>query len=212
MTLSTLLMGVGAKLAIDVNNHLNRKLAHTRERNEVTHALNIIARSIRSSGFPAASSQFPKIRSSQTFNIKKNVSIGKSSSLDTTKIGTFSFRKGINNLNQSDAIAISHASIAQFDCLGHRITNKRLINGYAHQGFFTQRVDGPNAKTGMLMCQSLDNRGRAQNDGILSGIQKLQFDLLPNERDVSGILVSLTMDSGKKYERFIAIRHQDNSN
>jgi hypothetical protein len=204
-------MGISSKLAIDINTHIQRKLKLTQERNEVFHALHVIARVIRSSGFPEASGKFPKLKNADSFTIKNAISIGKSASLDNSKIGSFNFRKGINNVNQSDALTVKHASVAQFNCLGHRITKQRLINGYSYQGFFAQRVDGDAGKTGMLMCQSIDNRGRTQNDGILIGVEKLQFDLVPNMIHPNGLWITLNMSSGTTFKKFVALRNQGQS-
>ena len=207
MALSSLLMGISTKAAFEINQRIQNKLKLTQERNEVFHALNVIARTVRQSGFPAASGKFPKLKGNESFAINKSISVGKSSSLDTSRVGAFNFRKGINNVNESDALSIEHASQAEFNCLGHRITSKRLIKGYSHQGFFAQRIESSGSKTGMLMCQTIDNNGRLQNDGILSGVEKLNFNLIPNPDKPEGIMVSLKMSSGIAYSRFIGLRN-----
>ena len=207
MALSSLLMGISTNAAFEINQRIQNKLKSTQERNEVLHALNVIARSVRQSGFSTASEKFPKISSKQLVSIKNSITVGKSSNLDLIKVGVFNFRKGINNVNQSDALAIRHASHAQFNCLGQRITPKRLINGVSHQGFFAQRIDSAGLKMGMLMCQTINSNGQLQNDGILHGVEKLNFNLTPNDISPVGVVVSLTMSSGNEYSRFIAIRN-----
>ena len=207
MTLSSFLIGISAKAGFEANQRIEHKLKLTQERNEVIHALNVIARTVRQSGFSPTSTKFPNISSTQLVGIRNSITVGKSSSLDLSKAGVFNFRKGINNVNQSDALSIKHTSLAQFNCLGHRITPKRLINGLSHQGFFAQRIDSIGIKMGMLMCQSINSNGQLQNDGILYGVEKLNFNLTPNDISPVGVVVSLTMTSGNEYSRFIAIRN-----
>ena len=207
MALSSLIMGISVKAGFEINHRIQNKLKLTQERNEVFHALNTISRTIRQSGFPAASMKFPKLKGHESFAINEPIRVGKSSSLDTSRVGTFNFRKGINNVNESDALSIEHASQAQFNCLGQRITPKRLIKGNSYQGFFAQRIESAGLKTGMLICQTIDSNGHLQNDGILSGIAKLNFVLLPNPDKPEGLMVSLKMSSGIEYSRYVGLRN-----
>ena len=208
ITISTILLGTTTTLVFELNKQINQKIANAKENSEVQHALYIMARSIRNAGFKSAGSQFPKIDAKQSSTKTPLIAISKSSALSNSKIGEFIYRKGINNVNQSDAMFIKHSSHGHFDCLGHKITPKRLINGQAYMGFFAQRVDGNSAKTGALICQSIDNKGRAQNDGILSSINSVYFELIPNTTNPKAVQIFLKMDSGKEYSKFVALRNK----
>lgn len=208
MTISSILLSATTKLVFELNKQINQKIANATENSEVQHALHIMTRSIRNAGFTSVDSQFPKMANKESRTKALGIAMRKSSALNNSKIGDFIYRKGINNVNQSDALYIKHSSYGHFDCLGHKITPKRLINGHAYLGFFAQRVDSNNAKTGTLMCQSIDNKGRAQNDGILSGMSSIHFELIPNDTNPKAVQIFLNMDSGKKYSRFVALRNK----
>jgi hypothetical protein len=204
-----------------------KRLHKQQEASEVMYAFHIISRSIRQAGFPSAAIEFPKIKpksktktsarssfkSSLKSSIKPALAIKKNSGLSSSSLGEFVFRKGVNTVNNSDAIMIRHAAHGHFDCLGHRITEKRLNQKLAYQGFFIQTQGTGKNRTGILMCQSLDNKGHIQNDGILSGINRFEIhqDNHPHKKlshmPISIIEIEIEMNSGQTYSLNVEMRH-----
>jgi hypothetical protein len=74
-------------------------------------------------------------------------------------------------------------------------------------GFFIQQGSS-SRRSGALMCQSLDQKGVAQNDSILAGVKHFELESLPpSTRDILGIQIKITTQSGRLYEQVIALRN-----
>ncbi|MCX7253107.1 MAG: hypothetical protein NTX83_02025 [Burkholderiales bacterium] len=100
---------------------------------------------------------------------------------------------------------LSHIPFGHFDCLGRKITPNRTNNGLAHLGFFIQQSSS-SRRNGALMCQSLDQKGLAQNDAILAGVKHFELESLPpSTRDILGIQIKITTQSGRLYEQIVAL-------
>jgi hypothetical protein len=187
-----------------------KQMGKQQEISEVMHALHIMTRSIRQAGFPIHVSDFPKIKPPSKSNLKNAIEVRQNSGLNIHNKGEFIYRKGIHAAQDSDAIIIRHGSLGHFDCLGHRITKERLSQGYALQGFFAQVQGTGKDRTGSLMCQSLDNKGRLQNDSILTGLKSLKIHSSTTAANHSLIQIELTMMSGQTYSRAVMTRHAKN--
>lgn len=210
---SLIILGCSSAIS-GLSQALTRQERANQELSEVYHALNVMTRSIRQAGFPEGATKFPNISVHDSFIVKSAIAMAHSSGLSNSRPGEFLYRKGIDNMNSSDALSLRHASYGHLDCLGHRITEKRLYQKHAHLGFFVQRQGTGTKATGMLMCQSLDNKGRPQNDGILLGVKQLRFSVIPDRgsyrdlnSDSKSINIELSMLSGKSYARIVTIRH-----
>jgi hypothetical protein len=78
------------------------------------------------------------------------------------------------NLRSTDALLIRHEPFGHFDCLGRKISPTRTHQGLARMGFFQIRGNKSNP-TGVLMCQSLTNKGQIQNDILLAGYETFKW-------------------------------------
>jgi hypothetical protein len=227
IAMSSIIIGVTGNSLWLFQKAYQQKLHKQQEASEVMYAFHIISRSIRQAGFPAVAMEFPKMKpknkgknSSRTSFKSSNKSstlpalaIKKNSGLSSSSLGEFVFRKGVHTVNDSDAMVIRHAAYGHFDCLGHRLTEKRLDQKIAYQGFFTQTQGSGKNRTGTLMCQSLDNKGHIQNDGILSGIKRFEIyqDVHPHKKlsnmPISIIEIEVEMNSGETYSLNVEMRH-----
>jgi len=180
-----------------------RQIMLLKESMEVSHALDILTRSIQQAGFPIQEEIMPKdnnsklkLSSKTKSNPTKQISnkkvqlaieIGK---LKQLQQGQFVSPKMSPTL-KTDALIVRHGSIGHVDCLGNTIDSGRLKDGLAYQGFFLQEqrhqteptrfteLSKPHRSkklTGALMCQSIDRQGRFQNDALLIGVSSFQLD------------------------------------
>lgn len=188
-----------------------KQLGKQQETAEVMHALHIMTRSIKQAGFPINVIDFPKIKPASQSKVKVALQIRQNSGLNIHHPGEFMFRKGVHTAQDSDAMMIRHGSLGHFDCLGHRITKERLHQGYAFQGFFAQVQGTGKDRTSSLMCQSLDSKGRPQNDSILAGLKSLKIKQIPNSQshglNHTLIQIELQMMSGQTYSQTVLTRH-----
>jgi hypothetical protein len=196
-----------------------KQISRQQETAEVMHALHIMTRSVHQAGFPMHVIDFPKINPASQSKKKIALQVRQNSGLNIHSPGEFIFRKGAHTVQDSDAMIIRHASLGHFDCLGHRITKERLQQGYAFQGFFAQVQGTGKDRSGNLMCQSLDSKGRTQNDSILAGLKSLKIKQFPNSQSHTSshffnhsvihsiIQIELQMMSGQTYSRTVLTRH-----
>lgn len=227
VAISSIIIGVTGNSLWLFQKAYQKRLHKQQEASEVMYAFHIISRSIRQAGFPSVAIDFPKIKlkskakatsrgslkNSINSSTKPALAIKKRSGLSTYSLGEFVLRKGVHTVNDSDAMMIRHAAHGHFDCLGHSITEKRLDQQIAYQGFFAQSQGSGKNRTGILMCQSLDSKGHVQNDGILSGIKRFEIyqDDHPhkkmNHMPISIIEIEIEMDSGQTYSLNVEMRH-----
>lgn len=166
---------------------------------QVDQVIQIINRSIRQAGFVNLldNNSVKKTPSNKGF---KGIQVF-SQSILTTHAGDQLFAQQ-NNLvgnRKTDAIIIRHELLGHFDCLGRKITPARTQAGLARIGFFVQLRGSKNQVNGVLMCQTLNNKGQAQNEGILSGVQ--DFKVVLTQVTVQ---IELTMQSKRHYKFLIA--------
>jgi hypothetical protein len=175
---------------------------------EVEFAMQVMARAIRQAGFGFKPNPWiGKKLQSPTFKRWTPIQILKNSTLKTRPIGAgIASSKNTQGLI-TDAMILSHIPFGHFDCLGRKITPNRTNNGLAHLGFFIQQDSSSEGKAA-LMCQSLDQKGVAQNDAILAGIKHFELESLPpSTRDILGIRIKITTQSGRLYEQIVALRN-----
>lgn len=104
---------------------------------------------------------------------------------------------------QTDALLIQHEPYGHFDCVGRKITAKRTHQGASRIGFFVQFRGNKNHSTGTLMCQSLTNKGQAQNDALLVGVEDFVVRL-----EKGFVTIQFTMQSTRHYEVSIALHNE----
>jgi len=191
---------------------IQKKLAYQdqliQEVADVEFAMQVMARGIRQAGFGFKPNPWiGKKLQSPTFKRWTPIQILKNSTLKTRPIGAgIASSKNTQGLI-TDAMILSHIPFGHFDCLGRKITPNRANNGLAHLGFFIQQDSSSGGKA-TLMCQSLDQKGVAQNDAILAGIKHFELESLPpSTRDKLGIRIKITTQSGRLYEQIVALRN-----
>ena len=175
---------------------------------EVEFAMQVMARAIRQGGFGFKPNPWiGKKLQSPTPKEWIPIQILKNSTLKTGPIGAgIASSKNTQGLI-NDAMILSHIPFGHFDCLGRKITPNRTNNGLAHLGFFIQQDSSSGGKSA-LMCQSLDQKGVAQNDAILAGVKHFELESLPpSARDILGIRIKITTQSGRLYEQIVALRN-----
>jgi hypothetical protein len=175
---------------------------------EVEFAMQVMARAIRQGGFGFKPNPWiGKKLQSPTPKEWIPIQILKNSTLKTGPIGAgIASSKNTQGLI-NDAMILSHIPFGHFDCLGRKITPNRTNNGLAHLGFFIQQDSSSGGKAA-LMCQSLDQKGVAQNDAILAGVKHFELESLPpSARDILGIRIKITTQSGRLYEQIVALRN-----
>ena len=175
---------------------------------EVEFAMQVMARAIRQAGFGFNPTPWMgKKLQSPTPKRWTPIQILKNSTLKTRPIGAgIASSKNTQGLI-TDAMILSHIPFGHFDCLGRKITPNRTNNGLAHLGFFIQQDSSSGGKAA-LMCQSLDQKGVAQNDAILAGIKHFELESLPpSTTDMLGIRIKITTQSGRLYEQVVALRN-----
>ena len=175
---------------------------------EVEFAMQVMARAIRQGGFGFKPNPWiGKKLQSPTPKEWIPIQILKNSTLKTGPIGAgIASSKNTQGLI-NDAMILSHIPFGHFDCLGRKITPNRTNNGLAHLGFFIQQDSSSGGKAA-LMCQSLDQKGVAQNDAILAGVKHFELESLPpSARDILGIRFKITTQSGRLYEQIVALRN-----
>lgn len=208
LTLSAILTLLPAKFNGFLKQKLDDVLQQTQENHEALHALELISRSIRQAGFTHMDSSHASQNKKSSM---KGMKIRKNSGLSNAQIGQFIDRKHTQSANQSDAMTIYHASHGHIDCLGHQVDEKRRIHQLGFHGYFVQWMGNAQKGSGMLMCQSLNNRGHLQNDGILSGVKRIHFDPIiegtHKEDEMVGVLIYLEMLSGQRYEHIVSRRN-----
>ena len=130
-------------------------------------ALELIGRSIRMAGYQQLTSPPAVTRNSK--NIPEYIHI----------------QKG-GGFRGSDSLMVKHelSKGVDYDCIGNTLSKERTKNQLAQQGFVVDRqASAPKGKRvngGSLICQSLDKQGRLQNTTLMSGIQKLSIEALPD--------------------------------
>ena len=207
MTLTSIVLGITTYSTLELRQYFFKRMALHHEQVGVTHALNLMTRTIHNAGFPSLIKEFPNISTKNTSIHKQAIKVSKKSGLNNSQIGSFVFRKGAASVNDSDALIVSHSSLGHFDCLGQRITPSKVHQQLAHQGYFLQWSYIGSRKTGQLMCQSLTNKGHPQNGGILLGVRYLGIELISHSGHKNMIEINLEMDSGKSYRRVVTLRH-----
>ena len=209
---STVLAGLVLSSITHIIPVIQKKLANQdqfmQEIAEVEFAMQVMARAIRQAGFGFKPNPWiGKKLQSPTFKRWTPIQILKNSTLKTRPIGAgIASSKNTQGLI-TDAMILSHIPFGHFDCLGRKITPNRTNNGLAHLGFFIQQDSSSEGKAA-LMCQSLDQKGVAQNDAILAGIKHFELESLPpSTRDILGIRIKITTQSGRLYEQIVALRN-----
>ena len=135
------------------------------------------------------------------------IQILKNSTLKTDRIGAGIATSKNNQGLINDAMILSNIPVGHFDCLGRKITRNRTNKGLAHLGFFIQQSNS-SGRNGALLCQSLDQKGLAQNDAILAGVKYFELESLPpSTSDMLGIRIKITTQSGRLYEQVVALRN-----
>lgn len=190
-----------------LHNTYQKQLQKQQEVSEVMYALHVMTRSIHQAGFPIQATDFSKTKSLQKSPIKPALEIRQDSGLSLQHLGEFTYRKGVHTVGDSDAMVIRHGSLGHVDCLGHRLTKERLHHSYAFQGFFAQSQGTNKNRTGTLMCQSIDSKGKPQNDGILTGVKRFNIHETRTTQGHSLIRIELVMLSGRTYSRTVLTRH-----
>ena len=207
ITLTSIVLGLTTYSTLEWSQYILKRMDLYQEATGVIHAMNLMARTIRNAGFPSNIREFPKVSENHVFKQTQAITIAKNAGISNQYIGTFTLRKGIASVNQSDAMIVRHASMGHFDCLGQRITESRMNQKISHQGFFLQWTYLGSHKTGQLMCQSLDNNGQLQNSGLLLGVHYLGMELISLSNNKKMVELRLEMASGKSYRRVINLRH-----
>ena len=212
MLISTVLAGLVLSSITHIIPVIQKKLVNQdqfmQEIAEVEFAMQVMARAIRQAGFGFKPNPWiGKKLQSPTFKRWTPIQILKNSTLKTRPIGAgIASSKNTQGLI-TDAMILSHIPFGHFDCLGRKITPNRTNNGLAHLGFFIQQSNS-SGRSGALMCQSLDQKGVAQNDAILAGIKHFELESLPpSTRDILGIQIKITTQSGRLYEQIVALRN-----
>ena len=209
---STVLVGLILSSITHIIPIIQKKLAFQdqliQEIAEVEFAMQVMARAIRQGGFGFKPNPWIG-KKLQSPNPKEwiPIQILKNSTLKTGPIGAgIASSKNTQGLI-NDAMILSHIPFGHFDCLGRKITPNRTNNGLAHLGFFIQQDSSSGGKAA-LMCQSLDQKGVAQNDAILAGVKHFELESLPpSARDILGIRIKITTQSGRLYEQIVALRN-----
>jgi hypothetical protein len=209
---STVLAGLVLSSITHIIPVIQKKLAYQdqfiQEIAEVEFAMQVMARGIRQAGFGFKPNPWIG-KKLQSPNPKEwiPIQILKNSTLKTGPIGAgIASSKNTQGLI-NDAMILSHIPFGHFDCLGRKITPNRTNNGLAHLGFFIQQDSSSGGKAA-LMCQSLDQKGVAQNDAILAGVKHFELESLPpSARDILGIRIKITTQSGRLYEQIVALRN-----
>jgi type II secretory pathway component PulJ len=170
---------------------------------QVEQVLQIITRSIHQSGFEnIIKSQSQSTRSQKVPLL--GIQVFQQATLTTDKVGKISSPQSyLAGRRQTDAMLIQHETYGHFDCVGRKITDKRVHQGLSRIGFFVQFKGNKSNAVGTLMCQSLTNKGQAQNDAILTGVEDFLIYL---EDDV--VIIELTMQSTRQYQTSIALQNQ----
>ena len=209
---STVLVGLILSSITHIIPIIQKKLAFQdqliQEIAEVEFAMQVMARAIRQGGFGFKPNPWiGKKLQSPTPKEWIPIQILKNSTLKTGPIGAgIASSKNTQGLI-NDAMILSHIPFGHFDCLGRKITPNRTNNGLAHLGFFIQQDSSSGGKAA-LMCQSLDQKGVAQNDAILAGVKHFELESLPpSARDILGIRIKITTQSGRLYEQIVALRN-----
>ena len=212
MLISTVLAGLVLSSITHIIPVIQKKLAYQdqliQEVADVEFAMQVMTRGIRQAGFGFKPNPWiGKKLQSPTFKRWTPIQILKNSTLKTRPIGAgIASSKNTQGLI-TDAMILSHIPFGHFDCLGRKITPNRTNNGLAHLGFFIQQDSSSGGKAA-LMCQSLDQKGVAQNDAILAGIKHFELESLPpSTRDILGIQIKITTQSGRLYELIVALRN-----
>ena len=213
LSLSAVIALLPSKFNVLLKEKLNEAIENTQERHEVLHAIDLITRSIRQAGYISAEvdrKSNKRLRNDNRVGIQTKENAG----LSNTHIGQFISRKSFHTANESDALTITHEINHHVDCLGHTLTESRLVNQRAFHGYFVQWMGTKSQGSGTLMCQSLNQRGQLQNDGILSGVNgfyvKPIYNSTQGSHQPSGVLVRLVMQSGQEYEQLIHARNNYN--
>ncbi|MEI7532597.1 MAG: hypothetical protein WCK52_11775 [Betaproteobacteria bacterium] len=185
----------------------------SQETAEVEFALSVIARAIRQAGFSEVAKSFPNITIPNATLPKKSTTpplqIMKESVLLTNPLGRWAAQSRSIVIGQTDALIARHHVLGHFDCLGRRISSQRTEQDLAHLGFFIQVVGTGANRTGALMCQSLDQKGKAQNDSILQGVNSFLLRPILNQSssEIAGVDIQIVMQSKRSYQQRMALRN-----
>ena len=209
---STVLAGLVLSSITHIIPVIQKKLAYQdqliQEIADVEFAMQVMARGIRQAGFGFKPNPWiGKKLQSPTPQEWTPIQILKNSTLKTGTIGAGIATSKNNQGLINDAMILSHIPFGHFDCLGRKITPNRTNKSLAHLGFFIQQSNS-SGRSGALMCQSLDQEGLAQNDAILAGVKHFELESLPpSTRDMLGIRIKITTQSGRLYEQVVALRN-----
>ena len=115
-----------------------------------------------------------------------------------TILAPFTIHKAVG-FNASDTLIIHHGlprnaskkagDEVNFDCVGNPLTAERTQAGQVRLGFSLGR-QGQNSFTGSVICESFDRQGRAQKTTLMTGIEKMRFHEIAQQK----IQVELTMN------------------
>ena len=169
---------------------------------QVEQVLQIITRSVQQAGFENRMKNQSQSSRSQKSSIQ-GIQIFTQATLNTNKIGKISTPQSyLAGKRQTDAMLIQHESYGHFDCVGRKITDKRTHLGLSRIGFFVQFRGSKSNAIGTLMCQSLTNKGQAQNDAILTGVEDFLIFL-----EDGVVIIELTMQSKRQYHTSIVLQN-----
>ena len=212
MLSSTVLAGLVLSSITHIIPVIQKKLAYQdqfiQEIADVEFAMQVMARGIRQAGFGFKTNPWigEKLQS-PTPQEWTPIQILKNSTLKTDTIGAGIATSKNNQGLINDAMILSHIPFGHFDCLGRKITPNRTNKSLAHLGFFIQQSNS-SGRIGALMCQSLDQKGLAQNDAILAGVKHFELEgLPPSTSDMLGIRIKITTQSGRLYEQIVALKN-----
>ena len=170
---------------------------------QVEQVFQIITRSVQQAGFENIAKNQSNPSRAQKSSIQA-IQIFMQATLTTDQVGKISAPQTyLAGRRQTDAMLIQHEAYGHFDCVGRKITDKRTHQGLSRIGFFVQFRGNKSNAVGTLMCQSLTNKGQAQNDAILTGVEDF---LLFLEDGV--VTIELTMQSKRQYQTSIALQNQ----
>jgi len=170
---------------------------------QVEQVFQIITRSVQQAGFENIAKNQSNPSRPQKSSIQA-IQIFMQATLTTDQVGKISAPQTyLAGRRQTDAMLIQHEAYGHFDCVGRKITDKRTHQGLSRIGFFVQFRGNKSNAVGTLMCQSLTNKGQAQNDAILTGVEDF---LLFLEDGV--VTIELTMQSKRQYQTSITLQNQ----
>jgi len=170
---------------------------------QVEQVFQIITRSVQQAGFENIAKNQSNPFRPQKSSIQA-IQIFMQATLTTDQVGKISAPQTyLAGRRQTDAMLIQHEAYGHFDCVGRKITDKRTHQGLSRIGFFVQFRGNKSNAVGTLMCQSLTNKGQAQNDAILTGVEDF---LLFLEDGV--VTIELTMQSKRQYQTSITLQNQ----